>query len=723
MRLSGPLHAFTRKLLLFLVAICIIAIAGYFIWQKSKFSIIKHRIANIFLEKTDSLYTIRYDSLYFDEHEGNAYLTNIHIIPDTVRIKNQGENIPYMVVDVTIHSLNIKGINSALALKGEQIVGDSIIVDAPHIQAYILRKVKKNTKIDVEAKKIYHEIFNRLKLIQVSDVRISHADIIAANFSNREKEFELDDANIGLHNVRIDSFHRDDTSRLLFCKEGTFSAIKFSTFNHNREELSIHDPGYKNRRLTISRLEFNHFEDSSKIGVAMIIAENMILSGIDNYQVIKNKIFAIDSIFCRHIQYYQPSSFSLTSPPLVGTIIREDTSGFRAAYAAQVKTIYFPDIDLHSQAHLSKHTVGKFTVKAHGINAEQLLMMQFHPLDHIKQLDVQCAGLSWVSKDNLYTNKIAGITFHSPGNQLFIESFNVIPRFSEEGFAAKASYQRDRYIIDIRKIVCNNLDPKALVGQEIDASSISSNYGSLKIYRDISKPLEDISKVGNYPQQILLKSNFPINVRKIDLTNFYIEYKEKNALTGKAGTIGFDKSHIALSNITNKPTLIRTDNLAHASLDTRVLGMVPMKIDFTFNLADKQGKFDVSGYIDSFDLRSVNEISRTMALIEIEAGKMNSVEFKFSGNDYSAGGNLTMKYNGLKVALLKKDDDGQLTKKSLISLFANVLLKNDNPHNGKLRNFDIHYERDIHKSFFNLVWKTLFTGMKETVGMPASKTQ
>jgi hypothetical protein len=68
---------------------------------------------------------------------------------------------------------------------------------------------------------------------------------------------------------------------------------------------------------------------------------------------------------------------------------------------------------------------------------------------------------------------------------------------------------------------------------------------------------------------------------------------------------------------------------------------------------------------------------------------------------------------------LKRDDDTkEIKKKGLTSFIANVIVKNDNPKNGDLRTVDPKYDRDIHKSFFNLVWKTIFTGMKKTVGVP-----
>jgi hypothetical protein len=87
------------------------------------------------------------------------------------------------------------------------------------------------------------------------------------------------------------------------------------------------------------------------------------------------------------------------------------------------------------------------------------------------------------------------------------------------------------------------------------------------------------------------------------------------------------------------------------------------------------------------------------------------------GNERSATGEVKFIYDHLKINILKKDDDThQLKRKGLMSLFANVLAINDSnpPDNGKVKVVHTQYTRDPKKSFFNLVWKTLFTGIKET---------
>ena len=253
------MHSFTRKLLIVLAIIGLIIVGLHFIWEKNKFAIVKHKISELFLAKTDSLYSIQYDSLFFDEKAGNAYLKNIHIIPDTLRVKRGLHNLPYAVLDINIRSLDIRGINTNDAVKGQQIIGNNIVIDHPEITAYVLRKIRRETKIDAEAKNIYHEIFHKLTLVQVNDVNVKNAQIHVINFASHERQYELKNANLQLHNVRIDSLHKDDSTRILFCKEALFNIDEFSSFNKNRVEFSIYDINYNGggRRLMFSKVLVN----------------------------------------------------------------------------------------------------------------------------------------------------------------------------------------------------------------------------------------------------------------------------------------------------------------------------------------------------------------------------------------------------------------------------------------------------------------------------------
>ena len=108
-----------------------------------------------------------------------------------------------------------------------------------------------------------------------------------------------------------------------------------------------------------------------------------------------------------------------------------------------------------------------------------------------------------------------------------------------------------------------------------------------------------------------------------------------------------------------------------------------------------------------------------MALIKVNSGKVNSLDFNFNGNNNGAKGDFIMKYDNLNVDVLKIDKETKkIKKRGLLSMAANLVVKDSNPQSGDLRTETPEFNRDIYKSFFNLVWKTVFTGMKQTVGIP-----
>lgn len=77
-------------------------------------------------------------------------------------------------------------------------------------------------------------------------------------------------------------------------------------------------------------------------------------------------------------------------------------------------------------------------------------------------------------------------------------------------------------------------------------------------------------------------------------------------------------------------------------------------------------------------------------------------------------------YTALKVALLKETEEGAAPKKKgFLSFLANKLvIKDANPSKGeKVRTAEIRFERTPAASFFNLLWKSVFTGIRETVGI------
>ena len=715
--------SFTSKLLAIFFAIVILISGIYLFWQKNKFSFIKTKISSAFLARSDSLYSIQYDSLYFNDTKSLALLKNISIIPDTSRIKSGLKVLPYAAFRIDIKSITLKGVRIHHAIDSHQLIGDSIIIERPIITAYILRNVKKETKVNFEAKEIYRQILNRIKLCKVGNVIIKHAQVRAINFRNYQREFELFDANIELHDVLIDSLNKDDTTHVLFCKNAGFSAREFIAFNNNCPQIKVDGISFigYDHKFILSKLAVNRFDNEKTTPLTLLVASNLAITGLDNKEFINNKNISLDSIFCGHILYYCPPSLILNhqSSRQIAQSTR-DTTGFRATFSLEIKNIHLPSIDIiknKQNVETRDFKVGKISMKIRNLESDAILEMQEHPLKHIREFELHCTGLDYQSPDKLYQNQLLNIQLNSSSKKVSIGKLKITPGLSETEFANKAKVQKDRYCVEMNHIVFDQLDLAKLFNKSIIARKVEVGSSTIDIFRDLSKPLDGKDKIGNFPQEVLKKSNIPINVKEVFLNNTLIRYKERSDIESKSGTITFQDSKIRLSNVNNVVpyTEFRT------KLDTKVLGKIPLSILFNFPLSATDGEFFVKGSLGEFNMKDINSISKTMALIEIDAGEVHGANFDFIGNDNGSLGHFTMTYDHLRVALLKKDKDDNLRKRSIVSLLANAIIKNQNPNNGKLRTLDVKYERERSKSFFSLVWKSIFTGLKSTVGLPMPK--
>lgn len=725
MKLNNFLASLSKKLLLVIFFLAIIITVILYLWQANKFAFVKHKLADAVILQTDSLYTIKYDSLFFDEIAGKAFLKNIRIVPDTLRIKGRSQaQLPYLLLDISIQSITVTGVKTDKAIIGTEMIGDSIIINSPKILAYFLKPIRKETRIDAEAKEVYQQILGNLDLIQVGHVSIKNAEISAVNFFSHYRQFDINNTNIQLHDVRIDSLHSVDTSRILFCKDAFFHTDQFISYNDNKEEVNVKDITFsgKQHKLSFLTLLLNRFETDKPEGIKLMEANDFFISGINTFEIVKNKNIFIDSILCKHILFYPPPAVNPGARPArKERLAPRDTAGFRKAYSLELRNIYFPDIDVAELPPATGHNfdVGKLALTVRGIKAGEIMEMQLHPLTYTKEVDLFCDNMSYTGNNKVYNYTLQNIRFNSLLKQFSMSGFRMIPLLGEAAFAKNAGVQKDRYEISLAGISLNNIDADKLLEKQVAAADLIVNSSNIKIYRDISYPGKAANKVGNYPSQMLMKSDIPIDIKNARFKNTYLEYKEKNGLSDKAGIVKFEQGEITIANVTNIPAAIKSNNVMTTNYRANVLGVLPINTTFKFFLDANDGKFGVSGTLGSCDAKALNQISMPMAMIKIDTGTIEGANFNFTGNDNIIRGEFVMRYKDFKVALFKKgaEDKGD-KRRGFLSAVANTLIKNENPHNGKLRTSPVEYNRDRSKSFFNLVWKAVFTGMKGNFGIP-----
>jgi hypothetical protein len=710
----------SKKFLYLMLAIIILAAIALFGWEYYKYRIVNNTVESAVADQTDSLYTIKYDSLFFDEVTGNASMKNIRITPNMAHIKKMAvENLPDILLDVSIRSLVVRGVKTAKAFQGSQIEGDSVIIDDPQLTLYSVRPLQKATKIQSEADIVYRQILGKLDFIKVGYVFINNVNVKGMDYFSKDKNFDFINGKLLLEDVLIDSAHNLDSNRILFCRQAAFTVDSFFSYNHGRKELvvkKVHFMG-KQKQLLFDDISINRFQDDHSAGIRLLDAKKLTLNGVNTNEIVKNKNIVVDTILCNQITLYELPVENLKTtdikPPK-----SSDSTGFENVYGVYMKHLHFPKVTFVPFAK-SNFSLGNIAIKINDVKAEQLRKLELHPMNFTKEAEVTVDRFSLNSDNRHYKYDFHNIWVNSLQKELKVGSVNITPFGSESAFGDGLPYQLDRFDVTSSGIVLKDIDMNSLLDKQINASELVVNKLNAKIYRDLHKPLQEKSRVGNYLSQLIDKLKQPVNINHATVNNAFIQYRENEVLSDSVGVVTFSNSRLNFTNITNMPEAVKKNNELNFSFDTKVFGEVPLIGNFKFILNSNNGSFVANGHVGSFNALKLNRVSVPMALIRINTGHISAIDFHFNGTNTKAEGPFTMKYEDMKVEVLKRDKKtNAIKKRRVLSIAANVLVQNNNPDSKGLRTINAKYDRNIYKSFFNLVWKTVFTGMKETVGIP-----
>ncbi len=341
---------------------------------------------------------------------------------------------------------------------------------------------------------------------------------------------------------------------------------------------------------------------------------------------------------------------------------------------------------------------------------------------YTKDASFQIAGYKSVTKDKMYNMKVDTIKGSTASKKITVKGFKLTPLYDELTFARKYNVQKDRYNLSFDKIEFNGVDFIGLnTDQKLHAKSLRIGPANVEVFMSReSPPPPGFDKGQNYPHMALKRLNMPTLIDTVKLRNVNVKYAEFNPASKKTGSVDFKAITGNILNLTNDSLQLSKKKHAMADLNTLLMGTGKLNVKIDFNLSDKNGAFAYSGSLGRFDMKNLNPLSKSLGLVEIESGNIQHLDFKANGNLRSASGSMNMLYTDLKVKLLSDNIDGEGTKeKGFLSFLANaILVKNENPQKGEApRTANMTNTRINSASFFNLMWKTLFVGIKDIVGV------
>lgn len=343
----------------------------------------------------------------------------------------------------------------------------------------------------------------------------------------------------------------------------------------------------------------------------------------------------------------------------------------------------------------------------------------------LKDVDVNLNNYSFATPDSMYHINVNQLDFNASSGKVNIKQFAFVPRYSEVNFAKVNGYARDRFNIQMNNINLDGINLQAyLQKQELIADQMHIADGSVAVFNNNSYPKLEKVKTGAFPHQLLQKLKAQLTIKTIKLSDINVSYAEFDRTSKQIGKISFEKTSGVITNATNAKKVKAVNPIMQADLVSYVMGHGKLAINFRFDLNSPTGAFDYKGEMTNLDGRHLNKITKPLGMVQVNRGIIKKLAFDIKTDNSIAKGKVDFMFNDLSVALLKKEEGKQrLVKKGLLSILANALvLYSDNPTaDGKFTSAPINFERQPTASFFSFIWKTLFQGVKYSVGVTPQK--
>ncbi len=691
------------------VILVAVLFGGWIYWQQIKKGFIKDKIKTAVNNETDSLYFIKYDSSSIDEITGNASFYNVALQSDSLQkqLADFDTASSTTVYNIHLDELTIKGANIPGLISSTAIQAKSILIRHPVVYIINSGKKEKDTYGTYDTLAIYEKMLGKFKSIRSEEIKIENGVV---NFSDKsgEPHTALKDISVVLKNFRIDST-KDYQNVISYFVKDMVAKVKEVYIKTGNNIATFTDVEY-NAPEKLIRLK--KFQQKNKDGKVIFDINNTLLTNISTDAFILKQQLKAEELKSDGglLTFYRTKN---SSDAAANDKIEIDNNYFDEALLNKI-SIGSTKILVYDKKNPAAAPFTLTNVKFNAVDIQKLSSdVTIKNLIKTSTWAFSADGFSFPSEDKNYKMNVGAFDVNSARSTLNISSFAVVPQLTEAAFSKSIKYQADLYNINLKNIALSGVEIKTFIAEKELLADMATLQLNLKVFNDRMVTPNPASKVGKYPHQLLQKVKMPVSIKKIIVKDSYVAYKERGAISEKTGVVFFKNVNGTVTNVTNIKNAIAKNEMMTVNATASFLGVSNIQTNWQLPLNTANGAFTISGTGGSYDATALNPVSEPLGMIAIKKGRFNKLTFNLSGNDLMAKGTSTLLYEDLKLTVLKPDSPAT-KKKVLLSFVANFLVINNNPQNGEVRKNDVTQERDITKSFFYLVWKSIFAAAKKT---------
>jgi hypothetical protein len=361
----------------------------------------------------------------------------------------------------------------------------------------------------------------------------------------------------------------------------------------------------------------------------------------------------------------------------------------------------------------SEILIGNLDLSLKNPHLKPVLWPDYQQAIQYEDLSLEMNNVSFNANKSFYNFSLKSIIADIKQQSAKLKGVKIEPKYDKTTFAKKQQYQTDRFDIDLDEVSILGMDiNKFLQDQVIQISQVNMTGLEMEVYRDKDKPF-NFSKFPKLPQEQIRNIKQLFEITEINITKSHVIYLERVVDAGKTGRVDFKHMQVQIRNFGNTSSYKKTKELKiDAKMD--LYGKASLAAQLNFPLGSNT--FYVAGQLKDAPMYVFNDITISNAGVEISDGVIDNLDFNFKANSQISSGELTFLYHDLEIDLLKEEDSGELKKRKFLNFVVNkfVLPKQNPDKKGQEYVGVIDFSRDKNKGLFNYLWKSVYSGIKDT---------
>ena len=352
-----------------------------------------------------------------------------------------------------------------------------------------------------------------------------------------------------------------------------------------------------------------------------------------------------------------------------------------------------------------------------GFQLKKVKDQQFKLMPINKNLKINNIEIEFTKKE--YTLFIEEIDLNTETSSIHINNLQYKTLNGKYALAKKDIYNNVVPEFSVEKIELFKIDFTKLIQNEgLFIDNILISKAVIDLYKDRRKPY-DKRLYKELPHLALKKMEFPLYIKQINIDNSLLLLEESFPNKNMNLKLSINKINAIISNIS---TIEEYKEIPiKAKLESMLMNKAKLIANFTFPMDTDQSTFYFDGSLGSTRFTYFDEVIYPVLGLKILKGNLDGLTFKAKANKYSSSGTMKMLYHDLDATIYKHDNPNEKSK--VLSWAVKTVLHNSNPVKKKKARIAIlshHYEPE--KGFGNYLWKTLQSGIVNTLSPAGNKT-